>query len=64
VGEQSDGRVYLRLSSVQDLDRLLGAERWKVKTSEAQDPFAEMDRKIARNGRVRSARPEVLGARG
>jgi nitrite reductase (NAD(P)H) len=46
-----DGRVYLRLPSVKELDRLLGAERWKVKPSEAQDPFAEMDRKIARNGR-------------
>jgi nitrite reductase (NAD(P)H) len=51
VEERSDGRVYLRLPSVKELDWLLGTERWKVKAPLMQDPFTEVDRKIARNGR-------------
>jgi nitrite reductase (NAD(P)H) len=65
VEERPDGWVYLKLPSVAELDGLLGTERWKVKASEATDPFTEMDRKIVGSGRGRkSVKPEERGTNG
>ena len=46
VEERDDGFVYIKLPSVEELDSVLGTEKWKIKKEEAPDPFAEMDRKI------------------
>jgi nitrite reductase (NAD(P)H) len=43
--ERDDGWVYLRLPSVEELDAVLGTQKWKVKASEAgQDIFAKVDK--------------------
>lgn len=46
VEERDDGYLYLKLPSVEELDSVLGTEKWKIKKEEAPDPFAELDRKI------------------
>ncbi|OJK04815.1 hypothetical protein ASPACDRAFT_49187 [Aspergillus aculeatus ATCC 16872] len=45
VEERADGWVYLKLPPVDELDSLLGTEKWKVKKGEAPDPFQKYDRK-------------------
>ncbi|PYH79097.1 nitrite reductase NiiA [Aspergillus uvarum CBS 121591] len=45
VEERADGWVYLKLPPVDELDSLLGTEKWKVKKGEAPDPFQKHDRK-------------------
>ncbi|RAH78241.1 nitrite reductase NiiA [Aspergillus japonicus CBS 114.51] len=45
VEERADGWVYLKLPPVDELDSLLGTEKWKVKKGEASDPFQKHDRK-------------------
>lgn len=42
--EREDGWVYLKLPPVEELDAVLGTERWKVRKDEAPDPFANVDR--------------------
>ncbi|KAL1969380.1 hypothetical protein VTN77DRAFT_9573 [Rasamsonia byssochlamydoides] len=42
--ERDDGLVYLQLPPVEELDAVLGTERWKVKKDEAPDPFANVDK--------------------
>jgi nitrite reductase (NAD(P)H) len=49
--ERDDGWVYLKLPPVEELDALLGTERWKVTKDEAgPGPFEEMDKKFGTFG--------------
>ncbi|KAE8401774.1 hypothetical protein BDV37DRAFT_285328 [Aspergillus pseudonomiae] len=45
VEERDDGWIYLKLPPVEELDSVLGTERWKVKKGEAPDPFQKCDKK-------------------
>ncbi|KAI9923806.1 hypothetical protein ASPWEDRAFT_40393 [Aspergillus wentii DTO 134E9] len=45
VEERDDGWVYLKLPPIEELDSVLGTEKWKVKKGEAPDPFQKMDKK-------------------
>ncbi|KAL9057106.1 MAG: hypothetical protein Q9162_002540 [Coniocarpon cinnabarinum] len=47
---RGDGWVYVKLPSVEELDALLGTERWKVKANETGDPFRKMDEKLSLKG--------------
>jgi nitrite reductase (NAD(P)H) len=42
--EREDGWVYVKLPPVEELDQVLGTEKWKVKKDEAPDPFAKVDK--------------------
>ncbi|KAF1995312.1 nitrite reductase [Amniculicola lignicola CBS 123094] len=46
VEVRDDGWVYVKLPSVEELDALLGTERWKIKKSETTDPFEALDKKL------------------
>ena len=43
--ERDDGWVYLKLPPVEELDSILGTDKWKVKSEESRDPFENMDKK-------------------
>lgn len=43
---RDDGLVYVKLPPVEELDALLGTERWKVRKGETEDPFAKLDAKL------------------
>ncbi|KAI9688059.1 MAG: hypothetical protein M1822_001564 [Bathelium mastoideum] len=45
---RDDGWVYVKLPPVEELDAVLGTERWKVKKEETADPYAELDRRLER----------------
>ena len=45
VEERSDGWIYLKLPPVEELDSLLGTQRWKIKKEESTDPFQKVDKK-------------------
>ncbi|KAL2824914.1 hypothetical protein BDW59DRAFT_146890 [Aspergillus cavernicola] len=45
VEEREDGWVYMKLPPVEELDSILGTEKWKVKKGEATDPFEAYDKK-------------------
>ena len=45
VEEREDGWVYLKLPPVEELDDILGTEKWKVRKGEAPDPFQRMDKR-------------------
>ncbi|KAF4533814.1 Nitrite reductase [Lasiodiplodia theobromae] len=62
VEERADGWVYVRLPPVEELDALLGTERWKVRKGEAgEDPFETLDRRI---GRVELRAAAAVAAKG
>lgn len=42
--EREDGWVYLKLPPTEELDALLGTEKWKIKSNEAEDPFEKVDK--------------------
>lgn len=42
--ERADGWVYLKLPPVEELDSVLGTEKWKVKKEDSVDPFAKIDK--------------------
>ncbi|KAI9669463.1 MAG: hypothetical protein M1817_004688 [Caeruleum heppii] len=47
VEERDDGWVYLKLPPVEELDGVLGTEKWKVKKEESgEDVFESVDRKL------------------
>lgn len=48
--EREDGWVYLKLPPIDELDSILGTQKWKVKTSESADPFEKVD-KIYKGGK-------------
>ena len=43
--EREDGWVYLKLPGVDELDSVLGTDKWKVKKEESQNPFEKVDKK-------------------
>ncbi|PKY08837.1 nitrite reductase NiiA [Aspergillus campestris IBT 28561] len=45
VEEREDGWIYVKLPPVEELDSVLGTERWKVRKGEAPDPFEKYDKK-------------------
>ncbi|KFY20612.1 hypothetical protein V491_03577 [Pseudogymnoascus sp. VKM F-3775] len=63
--ERKDGWVYLKLPPVEELDALLGTEKWKVKSGEAEDPFEKVDRvyKSFRGKKVADIKVEIIGKR-
>ncbi|KAF2472991.1 nitrite reductase [Lindgomyces ingoldianus] len=46
VEAREDGWVYVKLPSVEELDSVLGTEKWKIKKSESEDPFEALDKKL------------------
>lgn len=63
--ERSDGWVYLKLPSVEELDSLLGTEKWRVKKTESVDPFEKVDRvyKSVKGKKVVDVKVDVIGKR-
>ncbi|KAF2157750.1 nitrite reductase [Myriangium duriaei CBS 260.36] len=49
--EREDGMVYVKLPPVEELDGLLGTERWKTRKEDEKDPFEKLDRKMKLKGR-------------
>ncbi|KAF2837350.1 hypothetical protein M501DRAFT_1059346 [Patellaria atrata CBS 101060] len=49
VEEREDGMVYVKLPPVEELDSVLGTEKWKVRKGETEDPFKSLDEKL-KNG--------------
>ncbi|KAH1572434.1 hypothetical protein KXW50_006292 [Aspergillus fumigatus] len=45
VEERDDGWVYMKLPPVEELDSVLGTEKWKVRKGEAPDPFQKVDKR-------------------
>ncbi|KAJ5091570.1 hypothetical protein NUU61_006440 [Penicillium alfredii] len=43
VEERDDGWIYMKLPPVEELDSVLGMEKWKVRKGEAPDPFHKVD---------------------
>ncbi|CAK1361516.1 Nitrite reductase [NAD(P)H] [Cercospora beticola] len=50
VEARDDGMVYVKLPSVEELDSVLGTEKWKVKKeeTEAKSEFAKLDERLAK----------------
>ncbi|CAI7668261.1 unnamed protein product [Penicillium crustosum] len=46
VEERDDGWVYIKLPPIEELDSVLGTEKWKVRKGEAEDPFHKVDKKF------------------
>lgn len=44
--ERADGWIYLRLPPIDELDKILGIERWMVRKGEASEPFQQLDEKL------------------
>lgn len=61
--ERDDGWVYLKLPPVEELDAVLGTERWKTRKGEGADFLERMDQKLngCRKGRKGRKPQEVRG---
>jgi nitrite reductase (NAD(P)H) len=46
VQERDDGWIYVKLPPGEELDSVLGTEKWMVKAGETEDPFRKMDEKL------------------
>ena len=47
VEEREDGWIYVKLPPIEELDGVLGTEKWKIKKEESgPDPFEKMDAKL------------------
>ena len=46
VEERGDGWLYVKLPSVEELDSVLGTEKFRIKKSETEDPFEKLDRRL------------------
>ncbi|ORY18524.1 nitrite reductase [Clohesyomyces aquaticus] len=46
VEERDDGWVYVKLPPIEELDSVLGTEKFKVKKSESEDPYEALDKKL------------------
>lgn len=47
VEEREDGLVYAKLPPVEELDGVLGTQKWKVKKGDSgEDPFKKLDQKL------------------
>ena len=44
--DRDDGWVYVKLPPVEELDKVLGTEKWKIKKEEVGDPFEKLDMKL------------------
>ncbi|KAK4544505.1 hypothetical protein LTR36_004077 [Oleoguttula mirabilis] len=69
VEAREDGMVYVKLPPVEELDGVLGTEKWKVTKEETEvNPFEAMDKKLAgfkgRKGVHASHLPGGLGDKG
>lgn len=66
VEEREDGWVYVKLPPVDELDGVLGTEKWKIKKEESgPDPFEKMDIKLkGMKGRKGVSASHVSGAKG
>lgn len=62
VEERDDGWVYLKLPPVDELDAILGTEKWKVKQGEVADPFEKVDKKYRRGSRGKKTRDPNNGS--
>jgi len=51
VEARDDGNVYVKLPPVEELDAVLGTEKWKIKKEETVDQFESLDRKMKLKGR-------------
>ena len=71
VEERLDGWIYLKLPPVEELDALLGTQKWKVKKEESTDPFQKVDKKykgmrgkkvgeIDNDGRLKAIQTKVI----
>ncbi|KAJ5291634.1 hypothetical protein N7478_000885 [Penicillium angulare] len=60
VEEREDGWIYIKLPPVEELDSVLGTEKWKVKKGEAPDPFQKMDKRYKGMKGKKVADGEVL----
>ncbi|KAF2233635.1 nitrite reductase [Viridothelium virens] len=47
--DREDGWVYVKLPPVEELDALLGTERWRVRADETEAPYKELDRRLERS---------------
>ncbi|KAF2768280.1 nitrite reductase [Teratosphaeria nubilosa] len=72
VEAREDGLVYVKLPPVEELDAVLGTEKWKVKKEETEKvgPFEALDRKLdamklkGRKGHAASHLPNGRGDKG
>ena len=68
VEAREDGHVYVKLPPVEELDGVLGTEKWRIKKDGEQNPFESMDKKLkpmkGRKGVHASHLPNGLGAPG
>jgi nitrite reductase (NAD(P)H) len=46
VEERNDGWVYAKLPPVEELDEVLGTEKWKIKKEEVDKPLEKLDMKL------------------
>jgi len=49
VEEREDGWVYVKLPPVEELDSVLGTEKWKVTKKDSEDPYAKLDEKLKKD---------------
>ncbi|KAF2089627.1 nitrite reductase [Saccharata proteae CBS 121410] len=56
VEARDDGWVYVKLPPVDELDAVLGTEKFRIKKEESADPFEKLDRKIGKLG-LRGRKP-------
>ena len=68
VEAREDGHVYVKLPPVEELDSVLGTEKWRAKKEGEQKPFESLDRKLmpmkGRKGIHTSHLPNGLGDHG
>lgn len=63
--ERDDGWVYVKLPSVEELDGVLGTEKWKIKKEETADPFEKLDGRLrAMKGRKGIQASHLEGGKG
>ena len=65
---REDGRVYVKLPPVDELDAVLGTERWRVRSVGEENPFQTLDKKLkpqkGRRGITAGDMPNGIGANG
>ncbi|KAJ5985858.1 hypothetical protein N7522_013054 [Penicillium canescens] len=70
VEERDDGWVYMKLPPIEELDGVLGTEKWKIRKDESENPFHKVDKKFkgmkgkkASSGNILSRAPAVQAAK-
>jgi nitrite reductase (NAD(P)H) len=66
VESREDGMVYVKLPPVEELDEVLGTEKWKVKKEETEKKgdFEKLDGKFKMKGRKPFAASHLLNGQG